>query len=645
MENKTIFPNLELLSADSADQALADTNSNSQSLLVAHLKKDKNIKDPEGYRVIGLECCLLKGLMWLIERRIRSWAIENNLIPENQNGFVEGRRTNNNAFILRTVAEQADAEGRPVYLAFLDLQNAFPSVDQNILWFKLWQLGVRGPMFDIVRLIYTHMSYNLRQDRELSEAFSSDIGILAGDPCSPLFWLLFAADCNFPEHSDDVHLAGYTLSSLFHADDLALLSYSPEGLQEKINCVLRWCSTNNLVLSPTKSFGMIFRSKKVALPKVFIGDTRLQFKDEGKYVGVWFCGNTKHLSCAHVVHKADIARHQSNGVFSTNSYFGTSPYDALCKLYFARVDPHLTHAFDVFIGDSPFKFSCGPLDSAQLRFLRRLLSCNSKSFKDMLYTETGILPIYHRRLILALSAHAYYMNTPPNSIVYYALQVSNALSRRGKSSWTKDLVSACKNLKLIPNYVDHMWFEIGDHLNNIINDIPKIFFQAAFNHVMSSQLCPLLHSNARILLAHPKSPSSRARFGYSRSYLTHIHNPKLRTQFTKFLLGQHNLSSARHHPRAVTQLCRICQLSLETEQHAIGTCEGNPALLSARRLFNLAVHQICPHLPCFPPTATTPEANSLLLIDRWSSLSKQDLPFLHIFATLVRDILNTFASH
>lgn len=236
--------------------------------VVGILKKNKDLRDPENYRIIGLECCLLKGLMWLIESRIRMWAVKRKLIPDYQNGFIKGKRTNNNGFILRTAIEQADFLGKRLYVAFVDLQNAFPSVNHNILWDKLWNLGCRGPLFDIVRSIYSKMSYSVTQEKEESEVFSSNVGILAGDPCSPLFWLIFAADCTWEEDKDDVSLSSGKLRALFHADDLALLSYSEEGLQRKIDRVLGWCRENIwvAVLDKTENllklkFDLTLRSK------------------------------------------------------------------------------------------------------------------------------------------------------------------------------------------------------------------------------------------------------------------------------------------------------------------------------------------------------------------------------------------------
>ncbi|KAJ6461555.1 hypothetical protein C8R47DRAFT_993465, partial [Mycena vitilis] len=92
--------------------------------------------------------CLLKVLTLLIHKRITDWANAYGLIPDYQNGFREGYRTNNNPFILRCVKEWARARGLTVYVAAVDATNAFPSTDHPTLWLKLLRMGMGGALFD-----------------------------------------------------------------------------------------------------------------------------------------------------------------------------------------------------------------------------------------------------------------------------------------------------------------------------------------------------------------------------------------------------------------------------------------------------------------------------------------------------------------
>ncbi|KAF9031550.1 hypothetical protein BDZ89DRAFT_906009, partial [Hymenopellis radicata] len=100
------------------------------------------------YRLIGLESCLFRCLTLLIHKRIADWSSQNNLIPDYQNGFRPGYRTNNNPFILRCAKDWAKAHRRPLYTAVVDASNAFPWTNRETLWLKLQSMGMGGPLFD-----------------------------------------------------------------------------------------------------------------------------------------------------------------------------------------------------------------------------------------------------------------------------------------------------------------------------------------------------------------------------------------------------------------------------------------------------------------------------------------------------------------
>ncbi|KAJ7704821.1 hypothetical protein B0H17DRAFT_889187, partial [Mycena rosella] len=101
------------------------------------------------YRLIALESYFLKALTMLIHwRMIYDWAGARGLIPDWQNGFRPGYRTNNNPLILQCLRDWAKAHGHDLYIAAVDTSNAFPSMDQPTLWLKLFRLGMGAAIFD-----------------------------------------------------------------------------------------------------------------------------------------------------------------------------------------------------------------------------------------------------------------------------------------------------------------------------------------------------------------------------------------------------------------------------------------------------------------------------------------------------------------
>ena len=114
------------------------------TVLIGIPKRGKPSGEPDNYRTIGLESCFLKLMTLLIHNRLMNWCETNNLLPESQNGFRQGFRTNNNTFILRCAIDRARATGISLYVVFADLSNAFPSTEQSTLWLKLRQMGAGG---------------------------------------------------------------------------------------------------------------------------------------------------------------------------------------------------------------------------------------------------------------------------------------------------------------------------------------------------------------------------------------------------------------------------------------------------------------------------------------------------------------------
>lgn len=310
------------------------------TLIAAILKNSsKPAHLADSYRTIGLESCVLKFIMLLIHFRVVKWIDANGLLPPTQNGFRQGYRTNNNAFILRGAIEKARALNKSLYVAFVDVSNAFPSARRALLWVKLYRLGMGGKIFDWVRMVYEDMQYFVRSGGFFSDMFTSDIGVLIGDPISPDFWNLLFADINIPAHPDDVLLLATVISHLEHADDLCLLSTSVEGLQQHLTDFARWAALNFLLVNALKSACMIFGPLPAVLPRLVLADGVVPVVEEWTYVGVLFVSTSRNIFTRHYEEKAHQARNVANVIIASKAFFADLPVPQGRTLYTARADP------------------------------------------------------------------------------------------------------------------------------------------------------------------------------------------------------------------------------------------------------------------------------------------------------------------
>jgi hypothetical protein len=117
-------------------------------------------------------------------------------------------------------------------------------------------------------------------------------------------------------------------------------------------------------------------------------------------VGIWLTSTTPNIFSRNYSIKASKARNSSNAAFAMKHRIGSLPNKEGLTLYMARVDCYLTSGADICL-DVDARLLDEHLD-AQHSFLRRRLGINSRSMLAILFTETGLMPIRIRRLLLAL---------------------------------------------------------------------------------------------------------------------------------------------------------------------------------------------------------------------------------------------------
>lgn len=332
---------------------------------------------------------MLKLLTLLIHKRITDWANTRGLIPDYQNGFREGYRTNSNPFILRCVKEWVRAKNLTLYVAAVDATNAFPSTDHPTLWLKLLRLGMGGAIFDWLRMLYQRMEHYVRHGDLNSAEFKAFIGLLTGDPASPILWNLFMADLVMLPDPDDPILSAVRMAIMAQADDVLLVSLSAAGLQRKLNALAVWCSKNFIVINLIKTIIPIFGPLPRPLPQFQLGSNVLSITDHGKYVGVHFRTDKPNIFQDHYKVKASTARYCVHCIMGLEDSTGRLTPKEYKQPYMARADCHLIHGCEVApdCEDVHVKELC----DIQVSFLRQILDVHSSSMIAPLFTETGIM--------------------------------------------------------------------------------------------------------------------------------------------------------------------------------------------------------------------------------------------------------------
>ncbi|VDB85252.1 unnamed protein product [Peniophora sp. CBMAI 1063] len=571
-----------------------------KTVIVGIMKKGLPEHDPNSYRTIGLECVVLKVMTLLIHKRLYAWAEANNILPPAQNGFRHGFRTNNNVFIMRTILEKYRPSKQPVYVAFIDISNAFPSTDRDILFVKLQRMGCVGPVVDWLRRLYKDMAYVVQLEGAYSEEFSSDIGVLIGDPSSPTLWNLFLSDFCPPEDEQDPIIAGVRMPILTHADDMVGMKLGDRGMQALLSYVGRYSSRSQVVTNAIKT-KMLCVGPIPKHPTTFhLQGIPIQYVTEADYIGIPCCTTVKDFFDLVYERAAARANWAALAITGARSVVGRlRPVDAK-TLYDARVDCYQILAADV-VPDIGSKIDA--LEKIQQAFARRVLGLRKRSLIIPLYTELGMVPIRYRRLKLALRFLRYVVTQPAGRYVRLAMQEAIQMFDAGIPGWLGDLRHA---LLRLPHPV-----ELPKNTRTLWNPATADDLIRSVDASLHAELQDAIMTYPRLYLLRDRTePQKRGRptkpVLQLRHYLISITDDDERIALTKLLVSDHPFaleqfrwSSTRNGIERLKvaredRLCRLCGLAVESPEHALLVCEGVQELIDARKAFAEQVRVACP---------------------------------------------------
>ena len=157
-------------------------------------KKGKDQRDPLQNRCITIMCCVAKLYSRILNVRLQKYLEVNNNLVDEQNGFRASRSCIDHIFVLCTVLRNRKLSGQETFLAFIDFQKAFDSVDRHFLLFKLLKIGVSGHMYNAISALYSNPRSRISLNEHKTEYFHCPIGVKQGDCLSPTLFAIFIND-------------------------------------------------------------------------------------------------------------------------------------------------------------------------------------------------------------------------------------------------------------------------------------------------------------------------------------------------------------------------------------------------------------------------------------------------------------------
>ena len=256
------------------------------------LYKDGDNRDPMNYRGITLLSIVGKVYNRVLGNRLMSFAERGRLgIVEEQGGFRPERGTEDQIFIL-TELLRARAD-RTTYTAFIDVKKAYDTVWRNGLWKRLWDEGVRGKMWRVIKDMYSVVQSSVLVGDEQTEMFDLHTGVRQGCVMSPVLFSFFINGLarEIKEKTQGVCVGNTRVRLLLYADDIVLLAERRRDLQDMLDIVTSYSKKWRFRVNPKKgkSEVMLFGKKPRKTKherKWWLAGVEIQETDSYKYLGV-----------------------------------------------------------------------------------------------------------------------------------------------------------------------------------------------------------------------------------------------------------------------------------------------------------------------------------------------------------------------
>ncbi len=284
------------------------------SAVVTMLYKGKGPRNlATNFRAISLTSTTLKIFETLLASRISTWAERNHLLTFHQAGFRSHRSTYDHVFTLASIQQAAGKEN--IFVGFIDLAKAFPSVSRSKLLSKLAGLGLSSKMLNVIAEMYSPDTYRFILSRATIGSLSgkADTGTREGSCLSPLLFLLFVQD--LPAFLDECGSLGPMVGArilrvLQFADDTTLLAIGRKEFQTLLDRFALYCELNKLTINAAKTEIINLRAGARASRKDHwtLNSVPIRVSAFARYLGVIFSSGRLGLHHARHLRARNLAK-------------------------------------------------------------------------------------------------------------------------------------------------------------------------------------------------------------------------------------------------------------------------------------------------------------------------------------------------
>ena len=530
--------------------------------IIVPIHKSGNSLDPRNYRGISLLSNMSKLFMSILSNRLRFWAEEEGKLNFEQAGFRSDHSTIDHIFTLHSMAvKSVYGEGRgKFYVAFVDFEKAFDTIDRGCMWNILNKLGLSSKFLKMLQAVYTHVEASVRCGNTLSDPFHCPIGVRQGAVESPTIFNLYVTYvANFirenGKHGVQLLPGTQEIFSLWFADDVALLSTTPAGLQRQLDSLSSASKHLGLSINNRKTKVMVFRRGGFLAKgeRWSIGGENLEVVNRYKYLGFIF--TTKISLTAPLDDQAVRAKQKTVQLLRTMRSLHTQSVTVFFKLFDAQVLPALLYGAQLW-----GLMRRHTIETAHTFACKRFLGVDLKSSNSMCYGELGRYPVF---IAATLQAIKYWLRIRKMPDCRLPKQSYLMLTRSGlpdEMNWPKSVETCLSNLGFSYIFNNCGTFNENQFVKRLKERLRDCYLQ---------EWSAKLSSSDRFMFYRALKTSFQC-----EDYLSCISITKFRNAYVRFRFGCNELKT-NYRPRKdydPDMKCPFC-VELENESHFVFRCK------------------------------------------------------------------------
>lgn len=254
---------------------------------------------PISYRPINISSSICKAFELCINQALTFYLESNNLLPDSQFGFRQGRSTTGQLLcFIDQISRDIQSFGHSDVI-LMDYKAAFDTPPAQKVMIALESMGISSPLSDWLYAFISSRRCQVRCNDSLSRQITMTTGLCQGSPISATAYIIYVASLAF-------ELENIGVSCFFYADDLKLSSPDPKLLTHALSIVESWCVDWQTTLASSKC--LCIRFGDGAIPDYFIAGIPLNKLVEPAYRDLGVLIDTKFSFHAHVLNIVAKAR-------------------------------------------------------------------------------------------------------------------------------------------------------------------------------------------------------------------------------------------------------------------------------------------------------------------------------------------------